>query len=247
MADQNSSRWLLVSDVDGTLTGNDGGVRALAGLGGQVSLVLNSSRPRASVAETLHRLPSCLRVEGLITGMGTEVFLMGSDQEDWTSSFRDWDRRPVDEFMGKLGIMPHRPEFQARYKASFSVPAERWPFFRRRVLGIAPGSRVITSGESDFDVIPAKAGKAKAMSWVMRQLGFVPSRVIVAGDSGNDLDMFKAARMGIAVSNARPELVEQVNPAKTYFAALPHALGIVEGLGYWGALPASNRNEETLP
>lgn len=234
----------MVSDLDGTLTGHDGGVRDLAGLGVQVALVLNSSRPRASVVRTLDLLPSGLGFDGLITAMGTEIMVAGLDRPDWTEKFKDWDRRPIDGFMEHLGVLPHLPEHQAKYKASYHVPADRWQEFRRRVLDLVPGSIVVTSGKSDFDVLPAAAGKDKASAWVARLMGFDPSRVIVAGDSGNDVDMFNSARMGIAVSNARVELIDRINPAKTYFATQPHALGVIEGLRYWGALPAAPGKEE---
>ena len=88
-------QWLLVSDLDGTLTGHDGGVRALAGLGVHVALVLNSSRPRASVLRTLDLLPAGVRIDGLITAMGTEVMVAGVDRPDWKERFGDWDRRPI--------------------------------------------------------------------------------------------------------------------------------------------------------
>jgi HAD superfamily hydrolase (TIGR01484 family) len=244
MEETRRTQWLLVSDLDGTLTGHDGGVRALAGLGVKVALVLNSSRPRASVMRTLDLLPAGIRHEGLITAMGTEVMVAGVDRADWTERFNDWNRHPIDEFMGRMGILPHRPEYQGKYKASYHVPADRWQEYRRKALDLMPGSVVVTSGESDFDILPAAAGKDKAATWVARVMGFDPSKVIVAGDSGNDVDMFNAARMAIAVSNAREELVDRVNPAKTYFAAQPHALGVIEGLRYWGALPAKEGAEE---
>jgi hydroxymethylpyrimidine pyrophosphatase-like HAD family hydrolase len=236
MEDLNLTRWLLVSDVDGTLTGSDAGVLALAGMGVQVALVLNSSRPRESVVQTLDLLPPSLRITGLISAMGTEIHLAGAEQPEWTERFADWDRKPVDAFMARQGILPHRPEFQTPYKASFSVPPVRWPQFRRTVLDLAPGSQVITSGASDFDVIPAAAGKDKATQWVVGKLGFDPARVIVAGDSGNDLAMFHTARMAIAVGNARPELLERADPNRTFFATEPHALGLIEGLKHWGVI-----------
>ncbi|QJE94533.1 HAD-IIB family hydrolase [Luteolibacter luteus] len=237
MEETRSRQWLLVSDLDGTLTGHDGGVSSLSELGVRVALVLNSSRPRASVLRTLALLPTGLKIDGLITAMGTEVMVDGVDRNDWTEKFRGWDRRPVDAFMESVGMLPHRPEHQGVYKASYHVPAERWQEFRRRVLDLVPASVVVTSGESDFDVLPAAAGKDKATAWVARLMGFDPSRVIVAGDSGNDVDMFNAARMAIAVSNSRHELIDRVNPAKTYFASQPSALGVIEGLRHWGALP----------
>jgi hydroxymethylpyrimidine pyrophosphatase-like HAD family hydrolase len=236
MEDQGIIRWLLVSDVDGTLTGSDEGILALAGIGIQIALVLNSSRPRESVIRTLDLLPPALRIEGLISAMGTEIWLRGVDQVEWVEQFADWDRGPVDEFMTKAGAIPHRAEMQTRYKASFAVPAERWEYLRGKILALSPESRVITSGESDFDVIPAAAGKDKSTSWVARKLGFDPGRVIVAGDSGNDLAMFRAARMAIAVGNARRELVEKADPDRTYFAEKESACGLIEGLRHWGAI-----------
>ncbi len=236
MEDQEMVRWLLVSDVDGTLTGSDEGVAALAGIGIQVSLVLNGSRPRESVLRTLELLPLTLRVDGLISAMGTEICLAGADQPEWIDHFRDWDRGPVDEFMEKAGVVPHLPEMQSRYKASFAVPAERWPYFRRKILDLSPRSQVVTSGNSDFDVIPSAAGKDNATRWVARKLGFDSSRVIVAGDSANDLAMFNAVRMAIAVGNARPELIERADPNRTYFAREESAFGVIEGLKHWGAI-----------
>ncbi|RYD53701.1 MAG: hypothetical protein EOP83_23035, partial [Verrucomicrobiaceae bacterium] len=192
MEETRRRQWLLVSDLDGTLTGHDGGVRALAGLGVQVALVLNSSRPRSSVMRTLDQLPAGLRVDGLITAMGTEAMLHGVDCAKWTARFVHWNRSPIDAFMERVGILPHRPEHQSRYKASFHVPAARWPEFRDSVLKLVPGSQVVTSGESDFDVLPAAAGKEKAMAWIASEMRFDPDRVIVAGDSGNDVAMFNA-------------------------------------------------------
>lgn len=244
MEEATSKRWLLISDLDGTLTGDDGGAAAMTKLGIRVTLVLNSSRPRHSVLRTLEDLPKDLRVAGLITAMGTEIMLHGLDMPNWPERFASWDRRPVDELMERHGILPHRPEFQARYKASYHAPADRWHDLRSRVLRVAPESQIVTSGESDFDVLPAAAGKRNAASWVARTMGFPSSRIVVAGDSGNDLDMFAGARMAIAVANSRAELTEKADPATTYFADQPHARGVIEGLRHWGALPPVEQEEE---
>jgi len=246
MEETRSKKWLLVSDLDGTLTDDDGEMRALEELGIHVALVVNSSRPRDSVLRTLDLLPAGVRVDGLITAMGTEVMVEGVDRPDWMARFDGWDRGPIDEFMERRGILPHRPEFQGAYKASYHVEPSRWEEFRLKVLDLVPGSVVVTSGDSDFDVLPATAGKDKAAEWVARQMGFDPSRVIVAGDSGNDLAMFHALRMAIAVANSRPELIESADPERTYFSTQPHALGVIEGLRHWGALPAGKGKEAIL-
>ncbi|MCW1887300.1 HAD family hydrolase [Luteolibacter flavescens] len=226
-----------MSDLDGTLTGHEEGIRALAELGHEITLVVNSSRPRTSVQATLDQLPTRLPVTALITAMGTEIMVRGEDCARWSRRFEGWDRAPIDAFMEKVGILPHLPGHQAKYKASYHVPADRWEQYRRSVLALEPDSVVVTSGDSDFDVLPAGAGKEKAAAWLAGLLGYAPDKMIVAGDSGNDVAMFNAASMAIAVSNSRRELVERVDPRRTYFAKGPSALGVLEGLRHWGALP----------
>jgi hydroxymethylpyrimidine pyrophosphatase-like HAD family hydrolase len=237
MDDLNSPRWLLVSDVDDTLTGDEGGLAAFARTCAGVVLVLNSSRPRASVLKTLDSMPPQLRVDGLITALGTELTLAGAATADWPARFESWQRGPIDDLMVRAGAVPHPSEMQTPYKASFAVPRDHWRELEEAVTGLSPDSQVITSGESDFDVIPAAAGKANATRWVAERLGIDPSRLVVAGDSGNDLAMFEAAPRAIAVGNARAELVERVDPERTYFAHRPRAWGLIEGLRHWKAIP----------
>ncbi len=231
-----SSDWLLVSDIDDTLAGDDEGLAAFARECAGVRLVLNSSRPMASVRKTLAGFPEGLPVDGIIAALGTEITIDGASQVEWEARFADWNRVPVDEAMARLGMRAHVEEMQTPYKASFAVPRERWDEVREIVWAAAPGSRIVVSGGSDFDVIPAAAGKDLAALWVSRRLRIDPGRLIVAGDSGNDLALFLAADKAIAVGNARAELVERADPARTYFAKGPRAWGLIEGLRHWGAV-----------
>jgi sucrose-6F-phosphate phosphohydrolase len=236
MEDPDSPRWLLVSDVDDTLTGDEGGLAAFSQLARSVVLILNSSRPRESVLRTLENLPPAFRPDGWITALGTEISIPGRPTSGWTDGFRDWDRAPVDVVMRAMGAVPHPPEMQTPYKASYAVPKERWDEVTSLLTDISPENRVIASGESDFDVIPAAAGKDRATLWVAEQLGTPLSRLVVAGDSGNDLAMFHVSPRAIAVGNARPELLDQADPRRTFFASRPRAWGVIEGLRHWGAI-----------
>ncbi len=231
-----SAKWLLVTDVDDTLDGDRGALRDFAKRCRSVLLVLNSSRPRASVQRTLEGFPEELEIRGLITALGTEVMLGGEDRAEWRRRFGGWDRDLVVETVTAAGGIPHAAEMQAPYKASFAVPRQRWREVEAGLLERAPGVRTILSGESDFDVVPASAGKGEATLYVADRLGVPRERLIVAGDSGNDLSMFEVAAMAVAVGNARRELIEAADPVRTYFARAPRAAGLSEGLLHWGAL-----------
>lgn len=234
MDDSRSPRWLLVTDVDETLDGDEEALLRFAGERGPILLVLNSSRPRSSILKTLERFPRSLSIDGLVTAMGTQILLGGTEVPEWTQRFGGWDRRIVDELMRQEGIEPHSAEMQARFKASFAVPAERSEELEAKIMEQIPDTRIILSGESDFDVIPLAAGKDKATLYVVERLGISPDCLVVAGDSGNDLAMFRSAGKAIAVGNSRRELVDRADPRRTYFAKARHAAGILEGLRHWG-------------
>lgn len=177
-----------------------------------------------------------LAIDGLVTALGTEILLAGRDLPEWAPRFGDWDRRIIDELMAGEGMAPHSAEMQTPFKASFAVPAERAEEVKAMVMERLPDTRVILSGQSDFDAIPAAGGKDKATLHIAEWFGIPRERLVVAGDSGNDLAMFETAAMAIAVGNARSELVARADPVRTYFAKAGHAGGILEGLRHWGAL-----------
>lgn len=120
---------------------------------------------------------------------------------------------------------------------------------------------VVFSGGQDLDILPARASKGKALSFLLKQLeegaagGNGPERVLVAGDSGNDIDLFAVPGVdGCMVANAHPELKEWCesmvgeDKSKHIFAASSDGPGgIVEALYHFGHLPAENIGDTAKP
>lgn len=241
--------WLLVSDIDETLTGDADAMRRLGAAIGQdrdrLWFAVNSSRPRGSVAETLaNDFPPELVPDAVITALGTEIAIAGAPVPDWEARFAGWPHERVFGILSALGHRPHPPEMQTQRKVSFAVPGAAAQAEVRRALdeaGIA--CRIIASGADDFDVIPEGAGKGAATLHLAGVLGCEAGKVIVAGDSGNDLAMFRVVTSGIAVANARPELLDALEPGTFYHARQPHAAGVLEGLRHFGALPAAREDK----
>lgn len=233
------ARWLLVTDVDETLTGDDAALKrfiATVKRSPRLLVALNSSRPIASVETTLAGFPAPFEPDATITAMGTEVRVGGRALEAWDERFVGWDRAVVDRVIQKLGYPPHPPELQTPYKASFAIPAGADQQRATDAL-LATGLpvRTIASGASDFDILPECAGKDHATLFLAEHLGVEAERLIVAGDSANDLAMFRAACKGIVVANARDELRSAVDPERVCFADQSRAAGVLEGLARWGA------------
>lgn len=239
----NGPDWLLVSDIDDTLTGDAAALRALVAAvdaaPDRLAMALNSSRPSASVDRTLAtEFPEGFRPRAIITAMGTEIRVDGAPLPGWAERFADWPRARIDAIVTGLGFAPHAAEFQTPAKASFAVPGPQAQAMVLRALeakGLAV--RAIASGDSDLDLLPPGAGKDAATLFLAQYLGIAAERVIAAGDSANDAAMFKVAGRAIAVGNARDELLAVMPRDTGYRARAFHAAGVLEGLRALGILP----------
>ncbi len=235
-------RWLLVSDVDDTLTGDAAALAALVGeldaCRDRIALALNSSRPHASVSRTLaEEFPPDFRPEAIVTALGTEISVAGRPLAAWADRFSGWPAHDVFGLLAGLGHRPHESEFQTPLKVSFAVEAADRGMAIAALAAHGLPCRTIVSGETDFDVIPPGAGKDRAALFLAETLGIPAGRIVAAGDSANDLALFQVARHAIAVGNAREELLSAMPAERSYHARAPHAGGVYEGLVHFGMLP----------
>lgn len=239
-----AAKWLLVSDIDDTLTGDRAALerlwQALCANVDRVWLALNSSRPAGSVDATLAaEFPTGFAPRAIVTGLGTEIRIDGQWAGEWMEQFCHWPRTSIVELLSGMGFEPHRDEFQTRGKASFAVPGREAAQRADAELSRAGlPCRTIFSGQSDFDVIAPGAGKDAAMLYLARHFGIARQQLVAAGDSGNDLALFNAAGGAIAVGNSRRELIDAMPRDNTYLASEKHAAGVHEGLLALGVLTA---------
>lgn len=224
---------LLVADVDGTLLGDTDALARLATRlrTGGIALVLNSSRPIDSVRASGGI--SVLPIAGIIGALGTQIELSGAPDRQWQARFDDFPRDRLSTLLAALGPA-HRAELQAPAKVSHAVPRALWSHAARLVHDLDPRLRVVTSGESNFDVVPHAAGKANAARYVAAQSRVPWARVVTAGDDEIDAELLVAAK-GIVVGNATPAL-RRLLAGRAYQATACYAAGVIEGLAHYEAL-----------
>ncbi len=68
--------------------------------------------------------------------------------------------------------------------------------------------QVVRSGKYFFDTLNLKASKGNALKKLIKSLGIKKEEVVSFGDSHNDISLFKASGLKIAVKNSYPELLE---------------------------------------
>jgi sucrose-phosphate synthase len=96
--------------------------------------------------------------------------------------------------------------------------------------------QVIYSHHQFLDILPHRASKGKAVSYLRFKYDFLPRLVMVAGDSGNDADMLQGNTRGLIVGNHSEELAFLKDAPRVYFSTGEYAAGIIEGLHHYGLL-----------
>ncbi len=247
-------QWILASDIDGTLTGDR---KALDRLGkdlsslreaGKLFLILSTGRHLGQVIEGFEQegLPV---PDAVVSQVGTEIYLPPFTKQSrplpvWNDLLTlDFSREEALALTGGIkGIRMQPEEYNTALKLSFFVESEQpgrtVGELTTRLKEKGSGrSRIIWSSGKDLDIIPQAAGKGKAISFLLNSQNLDGETVIVAGDSGNDRNMFEEFSHGIIVGNAQPELKEfrssHLLPT-IYQAQEPFAAGVAEGLRHFG-------------
>lgn len=235
---------LLVSDIDNTLIGDRDGLAAL--------LRMLRERPRSfgfGVATGRH-LPSALEVlrhwrvpppDVLITAVGTEIHYGPEVRPDsgWQRHIQHRWRRDslVALFADVAGLTLQSDDQQSALKLSYNVDPQLMPGMREleNLLRQAQlHANLIYSHDAFLDVLPIRASKGQAIRYLAYKWGLPLQNFLVAGDSGNDVEMLVGDTRGVVVSNHSPEVERLRGLEQIYFAETPYAYGIIEGMAHYG-------------
>lgn len=251
-----NNQWVLASDIDNTLTGDDAALTHLSARlakrrhNGGLTLLLSTGRRLNQVIDgvTEEGIPA---PDAVISQVGTEIYLPPLTYE--TEPLAKWDqhlhrkfnRDRALEFLKNIEGLEIQPEmYNTPLKVSCYLdktpdPEKAAAEIRRRAAPEKDAYQVVWSSGRDLDIIPAAGGKGKAIQFLVDYLQLQNQPVIVAGDSGNDSSMFDLFARGIIVANAKPELKAAEETRKSgeiFFASKSYAAGVEEGLIHFGVL-----------
>ncbi len=239
-----STPFLLAADIDGTLLGDE---EALSVLGALLQshpqsfhLAVISGRSLSSIQTLVreHGLPP----PGLIgSHVGSELLDCGDPDNRLGEKYAarvspDWDLEAVYALGEGEGI--RRQAFEEgppRFQAGFDWDGQSRTIrsFRRR-LSQLPRCHILPSSGRYIDVFPEFIGKGELVRFLQHELNVDPDRVVVAGDTGNDREMFELGFKGIVPANALEELKAAACSPMLYHSAWPFARGVLDGLCYFG-------------
>jgi len=258
--------WVLATDIDNTLTGQETALRELAAQLDALQrqellfLILATGRRLEQVLSGFagEGLP---RPKAIISQVGTEIYLPPFAPEmaplaAWKERLlRSFSRRRALRFLEGIEGLEMQPEmYNTALKVSVFLhrapdPEAAAALVRERVAASDADDqyRVVWSSGKHLDIIPAQAGKGNAIQFLLEHKSLDAQRLVVAGDSGNDLSMFRVAPRGIVVANAQPELQRLRDEAHEglFFATAECAAGVAQGLRHFGILRETSSARES--
>jgi sucrose-6F-phosphate phosphohydrolase len=199
--------------------------------------------------------------------VGTTIYeLIGSNWNPWEAWFeeiaKDWnglDREDLSGFLKEFDDLTlQEPEKQNRFKLSYYTDEDidgrqLVDHMQQHLSKQKLRCRIIWSVDEQrrlglVDVLPQRASKLHAICYLMHQKGYLKSRVVFCGDSGNDLNVLTSDIQAVLVKNAseevRREALESVaknKRAETLYVAQGNFMGmngnytagVLEGLAHF--------------
>lgn len=234
---------VIICDIDNTLIGDKESLHQLLArmeeAGDRVAFGVATGRRLDSTLEVLEEW-GVPRPDLLITSVGTEIHYGNNLAEDqgWARHINyQWKPEQLREaLLGAEGLRMQRKIDQRRFKVSYYVDPDKFPSvnkvrtcLRKRDLHC----KLIYSHQAYLDLLPVRASKGLAIRYLMVKWGLTPDRLLVAGDSGNDIEMLRGETLGVVVGNYSAEVDELRGQPRIYFAEGEYATGVLEGVDHY--------------
>ncbi|MBD3676450.1 MAG: HAD-IIB family hydrolase [Planctomycetaceae bacterium] len=233
---------LIITDLDNTLTGDEASLREFE------TMIEQNEHVGLGIA-TGRRLDDALKMvkelnlpspDLFITSVGTELHYGDSLTADlsWRKQMGyQWKPDEIRELLDQTaGLFPQGENEQSEFKISYEMDPEVAPeinVLKRMLREAGLRANVVFSLGMYLDILPVRGDSGLCMRHLLYRWGFPPEKVLVAGDSGNDIGMLKGHTLGVVVGNHSPEMEELRKSPRIYFADAPHAKGILEGIDYY--------------
>ena len=240
---------IAVSSIDGSLIGDEPGLRALRDrlryAGSKLGMCVATARNLEAALKVLRQWNMPMP-DLLITSMGSEIYY-GHDglnlvkDNSWQSHIdHQWDPDALRQALSEIpGIRLQSKSRQRQFKISYIFDPAVIPKLRdiqRHLRQLDLHANLIFSHQRYLDVLPIRVSKGQAIRFIAIKWGLPLERFLVVGDSGNDEEMLLGDTLAVVVGNHSQELEKLRGKPRILFAEGSHAWGILEGIEYYNFL-----------
>lgn len=234
-------KFVLATDLDGTFLGGSDDQRAglynwIAANRDEVGLIFVTGRDPGFIHD-ITRKGDVPRPDFVIADVGTTIATM--DENNLVSPIPELEAEIADAWgdagtkarfvlNGTGGLKLQSTLF--RYRLSYDMDPET--FDAKAIDAIAElGLDTIVSDNRFFDVLPKGVSKGPSLLRLLAHLNIDNRRVLVAGDTMNDLSMLKMGLPAVAVGGSEPSLIAEIDTLDHVHAAKAiGAAGIAEAI-----------------
>lgn len=249
-----TSDRILVCSLDNALIGDHEAMvelnNRLQHVSGHIGFGIASGRSIESVRKLLKK-NAITKPDFIISAVGSEIYYGPNlvKDEGWIKhiDYR-WGRDTVLSALKDMPGLKLQPlDNQNDYKVSYFIDMEKAPPIRdikRHLRTQGVHVNPILSYQYFMDILPIRASKGAALRYVAEKWGIPIEHILVAGDSGNDVDMLSGETLGLVIGNHSKELEKLRGRERIYFSEAEYAWGILEGMHHYDFLGAMQDGEE---
>ena len=239
-ANQDRSRLVLATDLDGTFLGGSAAQRRelydwINARRDRVRLIFVTGRDLPFIRELVAdgNVP---RPDYVIGDVGTTIAggpgleAMPELESQIAQLWNDAGARVLALLADEPGLRPQQTAF--RYRQSYHYEPALLQDATLAKINDA-GFDWLLSADTFLDVLPRGVSKGPTLLKLVSHLELSPSQLLTAGDTLNDFSLFETGLAGVVVGNAEAALKARVAAmANVYQSALPGAAGILDAIAH---------------
>ena len=254
--------YVLVSDLDGTLTGDKEGIRQFNKImlshREKFYLVYSSGRFKESILSVIEK-EKLIQPDAIISNMGTEIYYAPNWDMDkeWEKIIgKNWNKEEIASILSRFYLQPqpYEKKFVIPYYIEEESIAKKvreilkghrvkiictrgfqlQKMIKAPVISSAPVAFSVFSEKLYLDIVPECAGKGNAAKYIRNKKSL---SIICCGDAENDENMLKISNYGILVGNTSIRLKSKLSKCSNiYLAKSYYAKGVIEGLKFYSVI-----------
>jgi sucrose-phosphate synthase len=236
------AKMALICDIDNTLLGDKNSLNKMMDWifvhQQDIAFAVATGRTIESTMNILNK--HAIKIpDVMITSVGAEIYYGKKLVPDigWSTHIRHlWRRDSLADALSKFSGITLQPDNNQReFKLSYFVKTEMPSIndISDYLHTLKLHANIIYSHDEFLDILPIRASKGHAIRYLAYKWDLPLKNFMVAGDSGNDIEMLAGDTLAIVVGNHSPELDILKNQEQIYFSQAHYAAGILEGIEHY--------------